>query len=128
MLKGFIVVSVWLSCACGGGGKKESTAPVDPPIDNTAPARTPAAAPAPAPGSAEASLMKLEELAARMCACTDVTCLKAVSDDMTAWSESQGTPPEMTDEQDRKATGIGTRMGRCVMKVMNASSTEPAAP
>jgi len=125
MLKRFVVVSVWLVCACGGGGKKESTAPVEQPVESKAPVGEPAAAAAPAPGAKEAAFVKMEEFTTKMCACTDRECANTVSDEMTDWSKGAGKPEPFTDAEQKKAQEIGTKLGECMVNAMNGGSSEP---
>jgi hypothetical protein len=63
-----------------------------------------------------------------MCACADAACAQKVSDEMVAWSQDMAkkydnaSTPTMTEDEQKQAQEIGTRMGSCMTKAMGASS------
>jgi hypothetical protein len=64
---------------------------------------------------------KMTGLKDAMCACTDVACAQRVSGEMTKWSEDQAKNPlKLSDEETRRATSIGTEMGRCLQRASGA--------
>lgn len=133
MLNAFAVASVGLACACGGGSKKEASTPAEQPIENKAPpAAEPAAAPAPAPDSPEGAIIALEGFTAKMCTCANADCARQVSDDMTAWAQDSAKkhpePLQMSEEQQKRTTEIGMRLGECMQKAMNAGFAQPSQP
>lgn len=127
--------TVLLASACGGSGNKGASAPAPQPIENKAPAAEPAPAAAPAASSpaAATAMAKLREYTEKMCLCADQTCMQQVSDEMTQWSQEmakqQKEPVKMTDDEVKVATELGTRMGECMQRVMNAAPpSQPAQP
>lgn len=76
-----------------------------------------------APQFAEA-IQKMQEFTDKMCACKDAKCAQDVSDEMTKWAQEmakeQQDPPKMSEDEMKKATEIGTRMGECMTKAMGA--------
>lgn len=112
--------------ACGGGSKSAAQEPVGTSdgqaLSNTQP---PAPEPAPPPTPAQRAMAKMEELAGKMCACKEAECAKSVSNEMTRWSqemanEVKNEPVKMSEEDMKRATEIGTRMGECMQKAMEA--------
>ena len=63
-----------------------------------------------------------ERFADDMCNCSDMACAQGVSDEMVRWSQeqakSQTAPPDLTDEEQKRAVEIGERMGNCMQKAM----------
>jgi hypothetical protein len=78
------------------------------------------------PSSFDASdaMAKMNEFADKMCACKDTHCAQGVSDEMTKWAQdmakNEQEPPKMSDEDQKKAVEIGTRMGDCMQNAMSA--------
>ena len=108
------IVMLTLLAACW----RSSPPPPPPPIvESPPPART--VAPPPRPPS----VMELfERFADDMCNCSDMACAQGVSDEMVRWSQeqakSQTAPPDLTDEEQKRAVEIGERMGNCMQKAM----------
>jgi hypothetical protein len=131
MVRVLVAATAWLACACGGGAKADTTTPAQP-LENKAPAAEPAAAPVPVASSpaAATALQKLREYTDKMCACGDQTCMQTVTDDMTQWSrkmaKQQTEPVKMSGDEMNIATALGTRMGECMQRVMNAA--QPGQP
>jgi len=73
-----------------------------------------------------AALAKLTAFRDEMCKCQDPACVQRVSDEMTAWSQTQmklrPIPPKMNEDQTKRATELGEQMGRCMQKAMAAGS------
>jgi hypothetical protein len=68
-----------------------------------------------------AAFAKMASFRDQMCACTTSACASQVSDEMTKWSQAQGTKAlKMTDEDTRRATAIGVEMGKCMQKTSSA--------
>lgn len=130
MLRGALLASLFVLGACGGGGSKAAAQEPAPAsggqaLSNMQPAVAEAAPPS---SRAERAMAKMEELAGKMCACTEAQCARQVSDEMTRWSqemakEVENEPVKMSEEDMKRATEIGTRMGECMQTAMNAGTT-----
>ena len=83
-----------------------------------------------ADGGGGNAMAKMSELKDKMCACKDPDCAKKVSDEMTAWSQQQGSkqkePAKMSEADQKKATELGIAMGECMQKAMNTGSAAAA--
>ena len=129
-MRGVLLASFLLLGACGGGNKSAAQEPA-PTTDGAALSNTqPAAAPAQEPASPNAVAMaKMEQFAGQMCACKDADCAKRVADDMTKWAQQMAQetkePVKMTEDEMKRATEIGTRMGECMQTAMGAGPTNP---
>lgn len=116
MLRTLLAVVLFIGC----GGKAKPAEPE--PMSNTQIEATPAAAPVLHPDDVIGQMQRFMD---QMCECPngDASCAKAVSDRMTTWAEEQArkpeTPRKLTDEEMRRATDIGTRMGECMQAAMS---------
>ena len=77
-------------------------------------------------GGAGNAMAKMAEFKDRMCACKDPECARKVSDEMTAWNQTQAgvqkEPANMTEADKKKATEIGTELGECMQKALRAGA------
>jgi hypothetical protein len=108
--------------ACGGGHANQ---PAAEPIGNQQPAPE---KPAPATESSESMPAPMRAMTAftdRMCACADTACAQKVNEDMTAWAsrmaEDTKQPVQISEDEQKRYTEIGVRMGECMQQVMNAA-------
>jgi hypothetical protein len=84
-------------------------------------------------GGAASSVAKMRELKDKMCACKDPDCAKKVSDEMTKWSQEQGSKQaaqvKMNEADQKAAAELGIAMGECMQKAskVEAAPTPPPA-
>jgi hypothetical protein len=113
-----------LLVACGSGQPATTSAP----LTNTAP---PAPPDAPSPSRKEQAFAALQRFADGMCRCTDVDCAQQVSNDMSDWAQEQAVTTDdnddlrMTEQEQRHATQIATRLGECMQRAMGAAAGQP---
>jgi len=73
----------------------------------------------------------MTHFADEMCACHDTSCAQRVADEMTKWSQEmakdQSKPPKMTDDDVKRATALGERMGKCMQEAMGGGQMGSAA-
>jgi hypothetical protein len=74
--------------------------------------------------SMEKAIQAMEHFRDQMCACKDTQCAQRVSDDMAKWSQDMAKrmedPPQMSEEETKRATEIGESMGKCMQTAMSA--------
>lgn len=79
----------------------------------------------------EPLMAKMAGFSDQMCACKDAECARRVSDEMTAWSQELAKkdeePPKLSEDQQKRAMAIGTKMGECMQKAMGMSDDPPPA-
>jgi len=73
-----------------------------------------------------------EGFADDMCNCTDMTCARRVSDDMTKWSQEvakiSNEAPNLSDEENQRATAIAERFGKCMQNAMSGGAGSATTP
>jgi hypothetical protein len=122
MVRTACLLGAVLLVACGGSQPSAGSAP----LANTA---QPAPPDARLPSRKEQAIATLERFADSMCRCTDVDCAQQVSDDMTLWAQDQVALNEddlrMTEQEQRHATQIATRLAECMQGAMARPSAHP---
>ncbi|HWO22162.1 MAG TPA: hypothetical protein VNO30_25540 [Kofleriaceae bacterium] len=101
------------------------------PAPSPSPGKHHAARPAPQRprGSSADALAKLDEFADDMCACADRTCVDAVTQEMTRWSQEmrdEFKDLKPTDEETAQATRSMERLSKCMTAAMSAGSAGPS--
>jgi hypothetical protein len=73
------------------------------------------------------AMKAMERFGDEMCACKDTACAQKVSDEMTKWSQEeakdQKESPKMTEDDIKRATAIGERMGKCMQTAMGMGTS-----
>jgi hypothetical protein len=121
MVRTVCLLGAVLLVACGGSQPSTASAP----LANTA---QPAPPDARLPSRKEQAIATLERFADRMCQCTDVDCTQQVTDDMTVWAQDQVALNEdlrMTEQEQRHATQIATRLAECMQGAMARPTAHP---
>ncbi len=110
--------------ACGSRPAPTPVAPAPTPPPAPAPAPAPAPEPLPAVGSNAALLLDMRGFRAAMCACTDATCVQAVTDDMNRALTSRGTHTlEPLDQATSSAVvAISAEMTTCSQRIAQADA------
>jgi hypothetical protein len=72
------------------------------------------------------ALDKMQAFTDRMCQCKDAKCANEVSDAITKWAEEMSKqfkePPKMSEADQKRASDIGERMGKCMQEAIAASA------
>lgn len=74
-------------------------------------------------------LAKMSEFTGEMCACKTAECAERVADNMTRSSQEMAKihrdPPRMTEDETRRATELGDKLGKCMQVAMLPSANPP---
>jgi TonB family protein len=92
------------------------------------------------PALLEVAFLQMEVYEGAMCGCTELEhprsaeCVQRVSDEMTRWgTKFMKEPPKLDEDQTKRATKIGERIGTCMVRAMTpppepAIAIPPPAP
>jgi hypothetical protein len=85
-----------------------------------------------ADGGAADSMAKMRELKDKMCACKDPDCAKKVSDEMTAWTQTQSSKQpkqiKLSEADQKESAALGVAMGDCLQKASHVEAVPVPPP
>lgn len=126
MVRAVVVAMLLAACWSGKQDPAEPTAREEP-VENRQVARRP-----PPPPREETPMMAMRRFTDEFCACSDAQCAQDVSDRLTKWAQDWARAHEndeesrrMSDEDQKEATELGTRMSECMQRAMTTGSSTP---
>jgi len=79
-----------------------------------------------------ASIARMTELKNKMCACKDKACSDKVSEELSAWKQSQDKPGDkpmrLSEEDDRKLEDVTDELTQCLLKLEVPGGSGGAGP